>query len=531
MAARGVCDSLGGRLRAPRSASPANRRALALDMRRMATLLQDAPAQAPAALAAEHSTSNSRCSSAHSAWEPHDRNAAAAGAARPSPVRASRAVMNNQVAVLNEKFHQMLQRLQQQCEGDRRRLGQLERRLEAGAEDRVRAGEQRERWAELQGKVDGVIEETQSITKRVEGLDERLWARTSGSQGAKQRGRELEQQVQALEQQVRISATTSEETSKRQAARLRRAEHAAEEAVRRLARLEEDARGMAPAQRDGFLETRLGTLEQQQEQLCDVVRSLQAQIDEGLPGLAAAAYGSRSSEEGRDVDGAVRAVEASHSELEKKVLKQVEEQAAFRVKVDHQLSRVSTLADRMETAHEPALESLRSELASQRCQDRQHADGEVAALRRQIQQSADGAEDALAEVRDWLRELQALQSTSMPGPRRDEQHLEALRGLQERLAGLEQRAESLEEALSLGPCGGAAGGGDDAAEGAGPAQDLEELRARLDWLEEQSAARTARPDAGHAAEAQDRMCKAGLGLKLSRARPSRGGVVKHNQKI
>ncbi|CAK0877147.1 unnamed protein product [Prorocentrum cordatum] len=471
MVAPGVHPALGGRLRAPRSASPGQRRSLALDMRRIAGLLRDAPGTG--ALAAD-SRNNSRCSSPRSAWEAGDRHAMAFGSAGPSPVAASRAVVGNQVAALSEKFHQTVQRLQQQCEGDRRRLHQVERRLDAGAEDRSRHGEQRERWAELQGKVDGLIEETQSLARRVEGLDERLWSRTSGSEGARQRSRELEQQVQALEQQARLAASTAEEACKRQAARLRRAEHAAEEAVRRLARLEEDVHGAA-VQHDGFVESRLGTLEQQQEQLDDLVRALQAQLDEGLPGFAdlgeddSGACGPRLSAGGRDVDEALHAVEQSHSELEKKLMRQVEEQAAFRVKVDHQLSRVSALADRLETAHEPALEALRSELAGQRSQDRQLADAEAAALRRRVQEAADGTEDALAELREGLRELRALPSGGRPAPRHEEDG-GLLRGLLGRLADVEQRARSLEDAASLGRGGGVAAGAGGAAEdrGGGP---------------------------------------------------------------
>lgn len=37
-----------------------------------------------------------------------------------------------------------------------------------------------ERWAEVQGSVSGLLEETQALARRLDGLDERLWARTSG---------------------------------------------------------------------------------------------------------------------------------------------------------------------------------------------------------------------------------------------------------------------------------------------------------------------------------------------------------------
>ena len=39
------------------------------------------------------------------------------------------------------------------------------------------------------------LEETQALARRLDGLDERLWARTGGSEASKQRHREIEQQA------------------------------------------------------------------------------------------------------------------------------------------------------------------------------------------------------------------------------------------------------------------------------------------------------------------------------------------------
>ena len=73
---------------------------------------------------------NSICSSPNSAWEPGDRGAAPTA----TPVRAvslSRTVMQNQFSALAERINAGVTALQRQCETDRRRLAQLEKKFEA----------------------------------------------------------------------------------------------------------------------------------------------------------------------------------------------------------------------------------------------------------------------------------------------------------------------------------------------------------------------------------------------------------------
>ena len=73
---------------------------------------------------------NSICSSPNSAWEPGDRGAAPTA----TPVRAvslSRSVMQNQFTALADRINQGVTQLTRQCEADRRRLQQLEKKVEA----------------------------------------------------------------------------------------------------------------------------------------------------------------------------------------------------------------------------------------------------------------------------------------------------------------------------------------------------------------------------------------------------------------
>lgn len=357
----------GGRLR---SASP-SRRALAIDMRRIASLLRD-PA---GALGCGESMNNSICSSPNSAWEPGDRGAApvmgghgghgghGTGNGNGRAASLSRTVMQNQFTALAERINAGVTMLQRQCETDRRRLAQLEKKFEAKVDAEKPDG--RERWAEVQGSVSGLLEETQALARRLDGLDERLWARTSGSEASKQRNRELEQQVQALEQQNRLAAAAAEELQKRQATKLRRTEHSLEEVLRRVSTLEDEVRQRSAPHRDGYLEAKYIAMEQNQEALDAELRALQANLEDGLQQLRDEF--TNGGQEGTDLHSndvfeVVRKADVGLSALERKVTGQVEDVsstvASLRVKVDGVLSRVSGLAERIETAHEPDRKSV-----------------------------------------------------------------------------------------------------------------------------------------------------------------------------
>lgn len=146
-----------GRLR---SASP-SRRALAIDMRRIASLLRD-PA---GALHGPHheGMNNSICSSPNSAWEPGDRGAApmTTQATQARTASLSRTIIENQFTALAERINAGVTTLQRQCELDRRRLTQVEKKLDAKTAEADKH-DGRERWAEVQGSVSGLLEETQA---------------------------------------------------------------------------------------------------------------------------------------------------------------------------------------------------------------------------------------------------------------------------------------------------------------------------------------------------------------------------------
>jgi len=333
----------------------------------------------------------------------------------------------------------------------------------------------REKWAELQGSVKGLLEETQALTRRVEGLDERLWARTSGADAERQRHRELEQQVQALEQHGRLHTVAAEEMQKRQVAKLLRVDHSIEDLAKRLGKQEEDLRALQSGpqqqqqQQNHHLEARVRQLQQQHGLIDTKVRNLQLQLSERLQVMSEApASEDGAAEQESRMEEAVHATERGLAALEKRVMGQIKDLASalasLRVKADGQLQRVSALTERLETVNEPALETMRAELSKARAQDRREAEGGIAALRSWMQEAIDCNEEAMSEIRQALRQANAevAARTLLPG--------EAL------------AARTREE--RAGPCERPA----DAAQPGGQApEDLEDLRRRLEWLEENGA--------------------------------------------
>eukprot|EP00927_Polykrikos_kofoidii_P023700 TRINITY_DN21742_c0_g1_i1.p1 TRINITY_DN21742_c0_g1~~TRINITY_DN21742_c0_g1_i1.p1 ORF type:complete len:1794 (+),score=431.85 TRINITY_DN21742_c0_g1_i1:110-5491(+) len=527
----GASVSLAGRVR---SASP-SRRALAIDMRHIASLLRDpqhaAPAQAapmpmngPGDASANTSPAEaadekwrSICNSPHTAWEPGDRGAAPVRLAR-SPAagpRPNSGIQQHQFTALAEKVNVVIAGLQRQCDADRRRLQQLERKVDARLEERTRDNEGRQNLAEIQGSVHGLVEETQALTRRIEGLDERLWARTSGSELAKQRNRELEQSVQAMDQQSRLAAAAIEETQKRQAAKLRRAEHELQELSRRLAKTDEEMRSRPSQQRDSHLEARVVALEQHQENLEHELRGTQDQLDECHQGVhdLHANVGVRDDqhEEGNlTVEDAIQTCERGISSLEKKIVSQVEELASslasIRVKVDGQLQRVGTLAERMETAHAPAIDSLRAELMQSRQQDRRELEGELVVLRSKLQEALDGHDESLGEHREQLRqtraEIAAISLRPQDSPQLRSAH-ERLDRHEQEVLDIRQCLEQLPPPLPHGGTSRDAENGDrleEDEEGKLSPGELGDLHRRLEWLEGQAAANAASDESDHAQE-------------------------------
>lgn len=445
---------------------------------------------------------NSICSSPNSAWEPGDRGAAPTVGASARASSLSRMVMQNQFTALAERMNTGVSSLQRQCEVDRRRLAQLEKKLEAQLDDRADKHDGRERWAEVQGSVNGLIEETQSLARRVDGLDERLWARTSGSEASKQRNREIEQQVQAMEQQNRLAAAAAEETQKRQATKIRRAEHSLEEVLRRMAAMEDEVRQKNATQRDGYMEARVNSLEQTQEALDADLRALQASLEDGMRD----ANQESADLQGADVFEAVRKSEMGLSALDRKVSNQVEDLsssvASLRVKVDGLLSRVGGLAERIETAHEPAVESLRLELSQARQQERRELDTELQTFKNRLQQAQDSNEEACGELREALR--QSRSEVAALSYRPDiQQDNSWMRTTEERLAGHEQDLFDLRERLELVQADGTVDGKTMLMK---PAEDIDDLRRRLEWLEEHGSAAADKADSSRISQVQNSLC-------------------------
>lgn len=412
--------------------------------------------------------------------------------------------MQNQFTALAERMNTGVSSLQRQCEVDRRRLAQLEKKLEAQLDDRADKHDGRERWAEVQGSVNGLIEETQSLARRVDGLDERLWARTSGSEASKQRNREIEQQVQAMEQQNRLAAAAAEETQKRQATKIRRAEHSLEEVLRRMAAMEDEVRQKNATQRDGYMEARVNSLEQTQEALDADLRALQASLEDGLQMRDANQEGADL--QGADVFEAVRKSEMGLSALDRKVSNQVEDLsssvASLRVKVDGLLSRVGGLAERIETAHEPAIESLRLELSQARQQERREFDTELQTFKNRLQQAQDSNEEACGELREALR--QSRSEVAALSYRPDiQQDNSWMRTTEERLAGHEQDLFDLRERLELVQADGTLDGKTMLMK---PAEDIDDLRRRLEWLEEHGSAAADKADSSRISQVQNSLC-------------------------
>ncbi|CAE7387999.1 unnamed protein product [Symbiodinium natans] len=499
--ASGMASTLGTGANRFRSASP-SRRALAIDMRRIASLLRD---PAGALQGTGESMNNSICSSPNSAWEPGDRGAAPTSlGASARAASLSRMVMQNQFTALAERMNTGVSSLQRQCEVDRRRLAQLEKKLEAQLDDRADKHDGRERWAEVQGSVNGLIEETQALARRVDGLDERLWTRTSGSEVSKQRNRELEQQVQALEQQNRLAAAAAEETQKRQATKIRRAEHSLEEVLRRMATMEDEVRQKNATQRDGYIEARVNSLEQTQEALDADIRALQASLEDGLQIRDAGQEGADL--QGADIFEAIRKSEMGLSALDRKVSSQVEDLsssvASLRVKVDGLLSRVGGLAERIETAHEPAIESLRLELSQARQQERREFDTELQTLKNRLQQAQESNEEACGELREALR--QSRSEVAALSYRPDiQQDNSWIRNAEERLAGHEQDLYELRERLELVQADASLDG---KAALMKPAEDFDDFRRRLEWLEEHGAAAADKSDSSRISQVQNSVC-------------------------
>jgi uncharacterized protein YoxC len=343
--------------------------------------------------------------------------------------------------------------LQRQCDTDRRasdrRLQQLEKQVQ-GALGRLegdfsRDSEWREKFSLLQGSITGLVDETQAVSRRVDGLDERLWTRTNSAEEIARQGvRDLSTQVQTFERQARLATAASEEAQKRQATRQRRLETALEEFGWRLQKTEERAvYSGGPILVDGMdahsqaQDLRLQDLRVEMGSMGVRLQNLEAQLE--AVDLVAAADDYMYDDvagEGIDLDNvhcdgaAPQATQRDRRADERRLNAQIEELSAglasLRVKVDGQTQRLSSLSDRMETAHVPAVEALRGDIMEARSRDLCDLQGRIHELEHKTNLSSEGVDfETIAEQMERIVQRVASGEASVSSLRRD---LNGLRG-------------------------------------------------------------------------------------------------------
>mmetsp|Transcript_48654 Transcript_48654/g.89691 ORF Transcript_48654/g.89691 Transcript_48654/m.89691 type:complete len:878 (+) Transcript_48654:42-2675(+) len=332
--------------------------------------------------------------------------------ARRSATPIATRTAHQALATLAESVSASVTTLQQQAEADRRRVMALERRLEAAAEERNKDSDWRDRLAEVQGSVAGLLDEAQAQARRVDALEERLWMRSGSSEGAKQRSRELEQRLQALEQQTKHGILSLEEVHKKQSTRLCRSEKAAEDLGHRLSNMEELVRSLKADNQTtaSSLEDKLVSIEQQVVDAVTEMQSFQVQLAQ-----KAQVDTARELPTAAQIDEALQAFEKSNATVEKRVCGQVEELssalASLRVKVDGGHRRLASLAERLDVSQQSASEGFREELLLLREQDRRENELIAASLRELVQQVAEESAQGIQGLRKVQQEL-AKASTS-----------------------------------------------------------------------------------------------------------------------
>eukprot|EP00435_Cladocopium_sp_Y103_P073725 s216_g44.t2 len=313
--------------------------------------------------------------------------------------------------------------LQRQVAEDRRTAQRqwdaMERRLQ---EHLSAPAANRERWADLQGSVSGLLEEVANLVRRVEGLDEKLRIRTASCEELlRQRSRELEQQLHGQQQKVQLAVSTFEEMSKRQTSKLRKVVSSSEEHSRKLAALEDMTRRaqMGPTSPLEAIQARLSELEGQQASLEEEFRHVTAST------AVTQAISPRHAPPTEEYDVGARLLESELAKLSKQLATQLDEHSAalanLRVRTESQEQRLSAAGDRLEKLVAPTLEALRSEMHQLRAAERAETEGQLEHLTRQLKDLSETNEDAIAELKDLqaapgnhpvsLQEMQQMRET------------------------------------------------------------------------------------------------------------------------
>lgn len=312
-----------------------------------------------------------------------------------------------------------LSELQRQVAEDRRaqqrQLEALERRLQ---EHLTAPAANRERWADLQGSVSGLLEEVANLVRRVEGLDEKLRIRTASCEELlRQRSRELEQQLHGQQQKVHLAVSTFEEMSKRQTSKLRKLVSSSEEHSRKLVALEDMTRRaqMGPTSPLEAFQARLSELEGQQASLEEEFR--------GVVTASTVAQAISPRHAPREEDVGARLLESELAKLSKQLATQLDEHSAalanLRVRTESQEQRLSAAGDRLEKLVAPTLEALRGEMHQLRAAERAETEQQLEHLARQLKDLSETNEEAIAELKEAapgnhvisLQEMQQMRET------------------------------------------------------------------------------------------------------------------------
>ncbi|CAK9109201.1 Uncharacterized protein SCF082_LOCUS50752 [Durusdinium trenchii] len=263
------------------------------------------------------------------------------------------------------------------------------------------------RYSSGKGTVTGLLEDVQCLRQRLDVLDQRRIE----PKDTDKRFNELAAQIQALEHQGRLSQAAWDESQRRQAARQRRWEQNLEELHTRIAAGEMANRGSRSnlALPEHF-EARVRKLEQRQDYSESALTTLQMQVQEGLQAVNLTGDEDESMSE-RGLMALERKTSGQIQDLSSAV-------AGLRVRVDGQLQRMGSLAERLEaerSASPKGLALLRGELAQQ-VQEQQQYVTEMAVLRSKMQDFAECYDDSLADIKE-ARSSERLSRSAFFNPR------------------------------------------------------------------------------------------------------------------
>jgi len=135
----------------------------------------------------------------------------------------------------------------------------------------------------------------------------------------------------------------------------------------------------------------------------------------------------------------MQSVGRNMSALDKKVSSQNEESVSnyslLKLKADGETNRVNTLIERLETAHEPTIKSLRAEMVQARSHDRTDS------VLSRLQEHMDGHESVVTEIRENIRRTNEQMAALAPRP---EASNAPLSSIQDAMAKHSQRLQDLE---------------------------------------------------------------------------------------